>query len=390
MAILIPSLGYARFDSRGELRLAERLKDFLEENAVVWHNLPVGPRNRHPDFIIVHPANGLLVLEVKDWRLETIVSADKSHVELLTARGIVRESHPLEQARRYTFDVVRTLERDGQLLFPPGHRFMGKSIVPYGFGAVFTNITRRQFEQTDLGQVFAEHLCVFKDEMTESADPEEFRARLWRMVSPRLGEPLSMPQFDRLRALMFPEIRIRQIALPLDEAARARSIRPDARRHGHASGADGTQPRRRTSHYSRRCRIGQDADPCLSRRVSGARGDEAGAHPVLRQWHRGPARGCHAGQGRGAPCSGPHLSWLVLPDAADLWDSRALRARLSGLRRAAGGERFGGRQGGRSGAHPDGTVRRCPDRRGPRLRAAMARAGGQDGEPAHQGADGRL
>ena len=217
MAILIPSLGYARFDTRGELRLAERLKDFLEENAVVWHNLPVGPRNRHPDFIIVHPANGLLVLEVKDWRLESIVSADKGNVELLTARGIVRESNPLEQARKYTFDVVRTLERDGQLLFPAGHRFMGKSIVPFGFGAVFTNITRRQFDQTDLKEVFAEHLCVFKDEMTESADPEEFRARLWRMVSQRFGEPLSMPQFDRLRALLFPEIRIRQIALPLDE-----------------------------------------------------------------------------------------------------------------------------------------------------------------------------
>ena len=71
MAILIPSLGFARFDTRGELRLAERLKDFLEENAVVWHNLPVGPRSRYPDFIIVHPASGLLVLEVKDWRLST-------------------------------------------------------------------------------------------------------------------------------------------------------------------------------------------------------------------------------------------------------------------------------------------------------------------------------
>ena len=218
MAILIPSLGFARFDTRGELELAERLKDLLEENAVVWHNLPVGPRNRHPDFIIVHPTNGLLVLEVKDWRLESIVSADKGNVELLTARGIVRESNPLEQARKYTFDVVRTLERDGQLLFPPGHRFMGKSILPFGFGAVFTNITRRQFDQTDLKEVFAEHLCVFKDEMTEGADPEEFRSRLWRMVSPRIGEPLSMPQFDRLRALLFPEIRIRQIALPLDEA----------------------------------------------------------------------------------------------------------------------------------------------------------------------------
>ena len=217
MAILIPSLGFARFDTRGELRLAERLKDFLEENAVVWHNLPVGPRSRHPDFIIVHPANGLLVLEVKDWRLESIASADKTKVELLTSHGTVRESSPLEQARKYTFEVVRTLERDGQLLFPAGHRFKGRPILPFGFGAVFTNITRKQFDQTNLKEVLAEHLCVFKDEMSEGADPEEFRSRLWRMVYPRLGEPLSMPQFDRLRALLFPEIRIRQIALPLDE-----------------------------------------------------------------------------------------------------------------------------------------------------------------------------
>src|SRR5262245_56930557 len=101
MAILIPSLGFARFDSRGELRLAERLKDFLEENTVDWHNIPVGPHGRHPDFIIIHPANGLLMLEVKDWRLDSIVSADKVKVELLTNRGIVRERSPLEQARKY-------------------------------------------------------------------------------------------------------------------------------------------------------------------------------------------------------------------------------------------------------------------------------------------------
>jgi hypothetical protein len=81
MATLIPSLGTARFDSRGELRLAERLKDFLEDNSYIWHNLPMGPRGRHPDFVIVHPAKGLLVLEVKDWRLDSIASATKSEVE---------------------------------------------------------------------------------------------------------------------------------------------------------------------------------------------------------------------------------------------------------------------------------------------------------------------
>lgn len=218
MATLIPTLGSTHFDSRGELRVAERLKDFLEENTYIWHNLPMGPRGRHPDFVVVHPANGLLVLEVKDWRLDTIASADKAEVELITTRGAVRERSPFEQARSYMFDVVRMLEKDQQLLFPSEHSFKGKPILPFGHGVVFTNITRKQFARTDLHEVFPEDRCVFKDEMTESVDPESLRSRLWRMVSPRLGPPLTLPQFDRLRALLFPEIRIRQIALPLDES----------------------------------------------------------------------------------------------------------------------------------------------------------------------------
>ena len=154
MAILIPSLGYARFDSRGELRLAERLKDFLEENAVVWHNLPVGPQSRHPDFIIVHPANGLLVLEVKDWRLESVVSADKTKVELLTSRGIVREINPLEQARKYMFEVVRTLERDGQLLFPAAIASWGDRFFRSASGS-YSRISRASSSITPISRRYS-------------------------------------------------------------------------------------------------------------------------------------------------------------------------------------------------------------------------------------------
>ncbi len=216
VATLIPSLGTARFDSRGELRLAERLKDFLEENAYIWHNLPMGPRGRHPDFVIVHPAKGLLVLEVKDWRIDTVVSANKSDVELHTTSGPVKAINPFEQARRYMFDLMEQIQRDGQLVHPPGHPYQGKSIVPYGFGVVFANITRKQFAGTDWNEVFPEDRCVFKDEMSESADAEAFRERLWRMVATRFGPPLTLPEFDRLRGLLFPEIRIRQIGLPLE------------------------------------------------------------------------------------------------------------------------------------------------------------------------------
>lgn len=69
MATLIPSLGAARFDARGELRLAERLKDCLEDNAWVWHNIPVGPFGRHPDFVTLHPQQGIVVLAAKHMQL---------------------------------------------------------------------------------------------------------------------------------------------------------------------------------------------------------------------------------------------------------------------------------------------------------------------------------
>lgn len=215
MATLIPSLGAARFDARGELRLAERLKDFLEDNAWVWHNLSVGPFGKHPDFVVLHPQQGIVVLEVKDWRLETIVKASRQGVELLTDQGVVGKENPFEQVRGYMFNVVNTLKQEKILLIEEG-RFKGQLVLPFGHGLVFTNITRRQFDGTDLCEVFPPNRCIFRDEMTESVEPEDFRNRIWRMVSPRLGPSLALPQLDRVRACLFPEVRVRQIALPLD------------------------------------------------------------------------------------------------------------------------------------------------------------------------------
>jgi hypothetical protein len=114
------------------------------------------------------------------------------------------------------FEVMEQIQKDGMLVHPAGHAYQGKSIVPFGFGVVFTNITRKQFATTNLHEVFPVDRCVFKDEMSESADPEAFRTRVWSMVATRFGPPLTLPEFDRLRALLFPEIRIRQIAFPLE------------------------------------------------------------------------------------------------------------------------------------------------------------------------------
>ena len=78
MATLIPALGacVSRM-TPGERRLAERLEQKLDDDYLLWYDVPMGPRNAHPDFCVMHPRRGILVLEVKDWKLSTIGQADK-------------------------------------------------------------------------------------------------------------------------------------------------------------------------------------------------------------------------------------------------------------------------------------------------------------------------
>ena len=80
MAQLIPHLSTClpRMTA-GEKRLARRLETLLDDDYVCWYDIPVGRKNRYPDFIILHPARGLLFLEVKDWRLANIKKISKSY-----------------------------------------------------------------------------------------------------------------------------------------------------------------------------------------------------------------------------------------------------------------------------------------------------------------------
>lgn len=54
MATLIPAIGSSAFDSTGERRLAERLEQKLDADYLLWHNVPIGPKQSHPDFVVLH------------------------------------------------------------------------------------------------------------------------------------------------------------------------------------------------------------------------------------------------------------------------------------------------------------------------------------------------
>jgi hypothetical protein len=191
----------------GERRLAERLEEKLDDDYLMWYDVPVGPMRTHPDFVIIHPRRGILILETKDWRLETIRKASRQAWEITPNGQLKVEKNPLEQARHCAIQVVRAMEKDPQLIQQDGPH-QGKLAFPWGHGVVFTNITRKQFADAGLDQTIDSNYAICKDEMLESAEPEEFQQRLWHMFPHAFGKVISLPQLERVRWIMFPEVRI--------------------------------------------------------------------------------------------------------------------------------------------------------------------------------------
>jgi hypothetical protein len=208
MATLIPSLGscVSRMTG-GERRLAERLEAKLDTDYLLWYDVPMGPKSAHPDFCVMHPRRGILVLEVKDWKLGTILQADKQTWEIMGDNGPKTVINPLEQARQYAHQVVNALERDAQLVQPDGPH-AGKLAFPWSYGVVLTHITRKQFEAAELQHAIEPHRVLCQDEMLESVDAEDLQSQLWGMFPFGMRGAISLPQLDRVRWIMFPQVRV--------------------------------------------------------------------------------------------------------------------------------------------------------------------------------------
>lgn len=212
MAQIIPSLNTClKKMTSGEKRLAEAFRKHLEDDYLCWFDIPVGRQRRYPDFIILNPRRGLIFIEVKDWKLDNIKAINPQTVELLTDSGLKHVSHPLIQARQSCYQVLAALEKDPALQQTEG-RHKGKLCFPYTYGVYFHNISREAFnaslEESERETVLPGRLCLFREDARNNIDAEAFQTQLWDMFEYTFKRPLTLPQIDRIRWHLFPEIRI--------------------------------------------------------------------------------------------------------------------------------------------------------------------------------------
>ncbi|WP_394662032.1 3'-5' exonuclease [uncultured Pantoea sp.] len=197
--------------THGERRVAQRLESHLGDDCLIWYDIPVGRQYRHPDFVIIDPANGLIFLEVKDWKLSTFQHADPQTVTLRHAQGETQAQNPLLQVREYACATVDLLSQDPKLQQKTG-LYKGKLNIAWAYGVVFTNITRQQLTSLSadgvVESIFPQALTICQDEMTESVSVSAFRAKVSGLFTTRFRPAITPAVRDILRRHLFPEIAI--------------------------------------------------------------------------------------------------------------------------------------------------------------------------------------
>jgi len=210
MAITIPE-SIRSSATAGERLFFRTLKTFLPDDYIVYFEPEI--QGKRPDFVIIGPDLGLLVLEVKDYTKNTLFQLNHEEWHIVTTSGdqaVIKS--PIKQARDNMFLVVDVLKKDKNLIQLDGkYKFNLK--FPYGHGVVFTRLYAKDFIKEGIYSVIEPKLCLTRDEI--DPEKEEFSEEILMekilnmfVVPYRLKEPLSLEDINAIRYHLFPEVRI--------------------------------------------------------------------------------------------------------------------------------------------------------------------------------------
>lgn len=210
MAITIPET-IRSSATTGERLFFRTLKTYLPDDYIVYFEPDI--QGRRPDFVIIGPDLGIVVLEVKDYTKNTLfqINHDEWHIVATSGDQAVIKS-PMKQARDNMFHVVDTLKKDKSLIQLDGkYKFQLK--FPYGHGVVFTRMNSRDFIKDGLYSVIEPNLSLTRDEIDpekEGFSEEVLMEKILNMfvVPFRLKESLSIEDINAIRYHLFPEVRI--------------------------------------------------------------------------------------------------------------------------------------------------------------------------------------
>ena len=204
--------------SQGEKRLFQALSG-LPDNCIVYYEAKV--HGLYPDFIVIVPELGILVIEVKGWYLKNIKNCNDNFIEIEQDVCPENQANPFRQVREYVFGLMDELKGGlyaGCLRHDSGV-YQGKLIFPIVEAVVFSNISRSEVESfgTDVwDKIFPFSQVVYREQLLSmERDPAKETLRwIVDVIESNQKFPLNLvlnnEQVDIIRGMIHREIRIRK------------------------------------------------------------------------------------------------------------------------------------------------------------------------------------
>jgi hypothetical protein len=210
MAHMIPATVPSQATS-GEKSLF-RILATLPEDVYVYYDVQI--RHRFADLIVISPRLGVLMIEIKDWRPTSIVSASHDTVELRLRSHDKKVVHPLKQARQYALALSDEIQSrlEGRILLERDGPYKGKILFPISYLACLSQISDHDIQTLNLASIFDQDRTITKDWLTKARDinGHQLESLLARYFVPKFRfMPLDNTQIDHLRGIVHPHIVVR-------------------------------------------------------------------------------------------------------------------------------------------------------------------------------------
>lgn len=208
MAYMMPET-IPRKATAGERLLFMTLKEHLPSDYIVYYEPEV--HGRKPDYVIIGPDLGIVVLEVKDYTENTLFELTTDEWRIYTNAGqLATVKNPYKQAREYAFHIVNKLKRDKNLIQLEGAH-AGNLKFKFGFGVVLTRLKQTHVVRHELHRVVEPDHLLTRDEI--DSEDEAFSAnhlidKITGMFTVKNNYIMTDDDIKAVRYHLFPEVRI--------------------------------------------------------------------------------------------------------------------------------------------------------------------------------------
>jgi len=200
--------------TEGEKRVFRFLKEAARphKDFVCWYEPLIGNSWKEPDFILFGKKLGLLVIEVKDWTAQQIVSFNPHQFSILISGKPEKKTNPDRQARGYVNTLKERLSEIPEFLSDdPRHK--GNVQIPIGRMVVFPNISRDEYADSQFKWFIESERTLLRDDLEATGEilSDISGKTFFQKISKALPfsfRDFSQKNIDKLCFILWPEGKI--------------------------------------------------------------------------------------------------------------------------------------------------------------------------------------